>query len=400
MAFGRWCSILFYMLIATVTCLMAYQVKLWQLLVVQGKIKGQGYRRMMRAQFLDRLFTVGIFVVLFVIMAFRFDIGNDYTQYTQTAHEAFVDGYVVTEIGFNMLVKVLYGLIGGEYYEVIFAVFAFFTLLFFFKAFKRQSVNFAQTFFLFMTLGLYFQTFNTMRYYLALAIALFSMKYVLEKDYIKFVFWIVVAALFHKSVLLVLPAYWIATFEWKRWHILAGLALCVVCFLGKGLVLKLALVLYPSYKNTVYLEGGSSLTSIVRILAVLVLYFWFCFYAGEDLKSKSWYREFRFYGQLNMFAFAASTFFSFLPVVTRIAYYFGVSQLFLIPLIVGNVAGVRTCHETGQQAEMNIEKRVKTIIFISCLVYFILFLLQAHRDGVGLLPYRSWLFETERYHYK
>ncbi len=400
MAFDRWCSILFYMLIAAVTCLMAYQVKLWQHLLVQGKTKVQEYGRMMRAQFLDRLFTVGIFVVLFVMMALRFDIGNDYAQYTQTAHEAFVDGYVVTEIGFNMLVKILYWLMGGEYYEVVFAVFAFFTLLFFFKAFKRQSVDFAQTFFLFMTLGLYFQTFNTMRYYLALAIALFSMKYVLERDYIKFVFWILVAALFHKSVLLVLPAYWIATFEWKRWHILAGLALCVVCFLGKGLVLKLALVLYPSYKNTVYLESSISWTSIIRIFAVLMLYFGFCFYAGEGLKSKSWYREFRFYGQLNMFAFAASTFFYYLPVVTRIAYYFGVSQLFLIPLIVGNVAGVKTCHETEQQMGINVEKCVKTVVFVSCFVYFILFLLQAHQDGVGLLPYRSWLFETERYHYK
>lgn len=400
MAFGRWGSILFYMLIAAVACLMAYQVNLWQLLSVQGKTKGQEYGRMMRAQFLDRLFTVGIFVVLFVIMALRFDIGNDYEQYTQTAHEAFVGGYVVTEIGFNMLVKILYSLTGGEYYEIVFAVFAFFTLLFFFKAFKRQSVNFAQTFFLFMTLGLYFQTFNTMRYYLALAVALFSMKYVLEKDYIKFVFWILVAALFHKSVLLVIPTYWIATFEWKRWHILSGLMLCVVCFLGKGLVLKLALVLYPSYRNTIYLEGGSSRTSVVRILAVLALYFWFSFYAGEGLKSKSWYREFRFYGQLNMFAFAASTFFSFLPVVTRIAYYFGVSQLFLIPLIVEHVAEVKTCCETGQQASMTFEKRVKAVIFIGCLIYFILFLLQAHRDGVGLLPYRSWLFETERYHYK
>lgn len=400
MAFGRWCSILFYMLIAAVACLMAYQVKLWQRLQVSSKTKGQGYGRMMRAQLLDRLFTVGIFVVLFVIMALRFDIGNDYEQYTQTAHEVFVDGYVVTELGFNMLVKILYGLMGGEYYEVVFAVFAFFTLLFFFKAFKRQSVDFAQTVFLFMALGLYFQAFNTMRYYLALAVALFSMKYVLEKDYIKFVFWILVAALFHKSVLLVIPAYWVATFEWKRWHILAGLMFCVVCFLGKGLVLKLALVLYPSYRNTIYLEGGSSLTSVVRILAVLVLYFWFSFYAGEGLKSKSWYREFRFYGQLNLFAFAASTFFSFLPVVTRIAYYFSVSQLFLIPLIVEHVAEVKTCSGTGQEASMGVEKRVKVIVFISCLAYFMLFLLQAHRDGIGLLPYRSWLFEIERYHYK
>lgn len=430
-AFDRFISILFYILIALVTCLMAYRasgyqhicnmqhicniqhicnmqhIKNMQHIFNMQHVKTHQnrqvflkYRYLSRAEFLDKLYTIGIFIILFMIMSLRFDIGNDYGQYTQTAHEAFVGGYVVTEFGFNMLVRIVYGLTGGEYYEVIFAIFAFATLWFFFKAMKRQSVNFAQTFFLFMTLGLYFQTFNTMRYYLALAIALFSMKYVLEKDYIKFVFWILAAAMFHKSVLIVIPVYWIATFEWKRWHILIGVILCAVCLIGKDFVMKLALLLYPSYKDTIYLEGGSSLTSIIRIIAVLVLYCWYCIYSGKELKSKRWYKEFRFYGQLNMLALAASTFFSFLPVVTRIAYYFGVSQLFLIPLICENIADVRSFDKAGNEVGIKKEKALKFLVFICCVIYFILFLLQAHKDGVGLIPYKSWLFETERYNYK
>ena len=327
-------------------------------------------------------------MILFMMMALRFDIGNDYRQYTQTAHEAYVGGYVVTEIGFNMLVRVLYLIAGGEYYELVFAVFAFFTLLFFLMAFAKQSESFDQTYFLFMTWGLYFQSFNTVRYYLALAIALFSMKYVLERDYIKFVFWIVIAALFHKSVLLVLPVYWIATFAWKKWQIIAGIVVSAGCFLGKGLVLKLALMLYPSYRNTIYLEGGTSLIGILRTVAVLALYLWFVRFSGDGIREKDWYPKLRFYGQLNLLAFVAGTFFSFLPVVTRITYYFGVSQLFMIPLIVEHIEDAR------------VRKRVKLVVFTACIIYFGMFLLQAHQDGVGLLPYRSWLFEKERYYYK
>ncbi|MDE7478223.1 MAG: EpsG family protein, partial [Lachnospiraceae bacterium] len=259
MAFNRLCSILFYLFITVVTCVLAHQVQscragepVW--------ICGRRTEKNVR----NRLCIVAIFCILFLLMALRFDIGNDYRQYTQTAHEAYVGGYVVTEVGFNWLVRVLYWIAGGEYYELVFAAFAFVTLLFFLKAFARQSVSFSQTFFLFMTLGLYFQTFNTVRYYLALSMALFSMKYVLEKDFIQFVFWILLASLFHKSVLLVLPMYWIATFEWKRWQIAAGLVVSAGCYLAKGLVLKLALVLYPSYKNTIYLDGGGSLTSTLR----------------------------------------------------------------------------------------------------------------------------------------
>ena len=350
--------------------------------------------------FRNRLLLAGIFCILFSVSALRFDIGNDYAQYTQTAHEASVGGYVVTEVGFNWLVRLLYGIAGGEYYELVFAVFAFVTLLIFLKAFGRQSASFSQSFFLFMTLGLYFQTFNTVRYYLALSIALFSMKYVLEKDYIKFVFWILAASLFHKSVLLVIPVYWIATFEWRKWQIAAGLAVSAACFLGKGLVLRLALILYPSYKNTIYLEGSGSLTGALcstgtlRILAVFALYLWFVYihcgsYGGEERKAQGWYRELRFYVQLNLLAFVTGMFFSFLPVVTRISYYFGISQLFMIPMILQNVK------------EQKIRRKAAGVVFAVCVLYFTVFLLQeAHQEGVRILPYQSWLFETRRYTYQ
>lgn len=383
----RGVSILFYLLIAAVTCVMAGQV-----CPDQTGVLAWDHGRRTRKSFQNRLLITGIFWILFLMMALRFDIGNDYRQYTQTAHEAYVGGYVVTEAGFNWLVRLLYWLAGGEYYELLFAVFAFATLLFFLKAFARQSASFSQTFFLFMTLGLYFQTFNTVRYYLALSIALFSMKYVLEKDSLKFVFWIGIAALFHKSVLLVLPVYWIASFAWKRWQIVAGLLASAACFLGKSIVLKIALVLYPSYKNTIYLEGGGSWTSTLRTLAVLALYVWFVYgywHTCEErvLNEQKWYRELRFYGQLNLLALVTGTFFSFLPVVTRISYYFGVSQLFMIPLILQNIK------------EQKIRRRMTAMIFAACILYFVIFLLQAHQDGVKLLPYKSWLFETERYTY-
>jgi len=381
--FDRVGSIFFYMLIAWTTCLMAYKVQPYQPSEPKW-VNGQRTKK----HFENRLYCTGIFLILFAVSVLRFDIGNDYRQYTQTAHEAYVGGYVVTEFGFNLLVKVLYWISGGEYYELVFAVFALVTLIFFLKAFIAQSESFSQSFFLFMTLGLYFQTFNTVRYYLALSVALFSMRYVLEKDFMKFVFWILVAAMFHKSVLLVIPVYWIASCQWKRWHVVAGLMVSLACYVAQKLILQLALLLYPSYKNTIYLEGGGSRIHVLRILAVLALYGWFEWYTKDKLKNNLCYKKIQFYGHLNLLAFAAGTFFSFLPVVTRIVYYFSVSQLFMIPLILQNID------------DKIVQKRVGRIIYAVCIVYFGVFLLEAHQDGVGLLPYRSWLFETQRYHYK
>ena len=379
----RFCSIVFYLLIAMITCLMAHRISnnnQYEPCFVNG--------RRTRESFNNRLFLTGIFVVLFLCSALRFDIGHDYWKYTQTAHEIYVGGYVVTEIGFNTIVKMIYGLCGFECYELVFALFAFVTIIIFLKALYRQSSNFSWSFFLFMTFGLYFQTFNTIRYYLALAIVLYSMKYVLNKDWIGFIFLIIIAALFHKSVLLVIPVYWIATFEWKKSHIIAGFVLSALCFVGQKLILKLALIFYPSYKNTVYLEGSDTVSSIFRIAIILALYIWFIQYKGEDLKKMRRYKELRFYGQLNILAFVVCVFFSFLPVVTRIVYYFSVSQLVMIPLIIDNIDNAV------------LKKCIERIVCLACIAYFVVFLLQAHENGVGLLPYRSWLFEAERYIFK
>lgn len=372
-------SLVLYSAIAVITVLAAYKVRQYEMSEQRGR-------------FCDRIYLFGIFAVLFIFSAIRFGVGNDYKQYVQTAHEAFVGGYVVTEAGFNWLVRIVYTLCGGEYYEVIFALFAGATLFLFLKALYEQSENFFQSFFLFMMFGLYFQTYNTMRYYLALAIALYSMRYVLNKDYIRFVLWIVVASFFHKSVLIVIPIYWIATFTWKRWQIILGLAFSAVCFLGKSLVLKLALILYPSYENTIYLEGGTSVVSIIRGLAVLGLYVWYVFkYGHNDRQDKENANEdydnktLGFYAKLNLLSVVVCIFFSFLPVITRIVYYLSISQLLLIPAIIRRIPDEKT------------RKTVKYIVAACCVTYFAIFLMTAGQPGVGLIPYKSWLFEEHRY---
>lgn len=373
---NRACSVLFYMAIALITCVMSKKVCK---ITVRDRTDA-----CLRTEALNKLYLVGIFIILFAVSALRFGIGNDYVQYILTAHEAYVGGYVVTEPGFNYLVRFVYTLAGGEYYEIIFAIFAFVTLFLFLRVLYRDSVCFSQSLFLFMTLGIYFQTFNTVRYYFALSVAFCAMRYVLEKDPIRFVFWILIAALFHKSVLLVIPVYFLATFAWKRWVFVLGILAGAACFAAKGLILELALMLYPSYRNTIYLDGGMSIASVVRIALVLLLYLWFLRYMGNDLREDADYKKLRFYGQLNFLAFLAATFFSFLPVVTRIVYYFSVSWLLMIPLMVEKIE------------DDVVKTRIRYLMIAVCVVQFMLFLLSAHQAGVGLLPYRSWLFE-ERY---
>ena len=139
---------------------------------------GQLHKRqeMTRRQGVNTLSLLAIFTILFLLSALRMEVGNDYETYVDTFHEIYVGGYVVTEPLFNAVVKVICELSGGENYLLVFAVFAFVTIWIFLKVMYEQTDDFPMAFFLFMTLGIYFRTFNTVRYYFVLAITLYSFR--------------------------------------------------------------------------------------------------------------------------------------------------------------------------------------------------------------------------------
>lgn len=341
-----------------------------------------------RRQALSGACLVAIFVILFALAAMRINVGNDYKNYAITAHEAFVDGYVVTEPGFNLLVKVLYTLAGWENYILLFAVFAFATIYFYVKIAYEQSDSFALTFFLFMTLGMYFRTFNTVRYYFVLAVALYALRYVVNRQYIRFLLCIVAAAFFHKSVLVVIPIYLAAVYVSKKWHyIVLGVA-GLTFLLAKDLVMKIALILYPSYENTSYinevdiLSGWiSNANGIIRCLLVLMLCLIFYKDAVKDNRAN------KVYFNLNIFAIMLYVFGVYLPLLSRFTYYLMGPQILLIPGVISRIKDAKK------------KKWVIAIVLVIGILYFALFMRGAYNEGLRILPYKSWIFGIEEYIY-
>ena len=336
-----------------------------------------------RRQGLNTLSLLAIFTILFLLSALRMEVGNDYETYVDTFHEIYVGGYVVTEPLFNAVVKILCELSGGENYLLVFAVFAFVTIWIFLKVMYEQTDDFFMAFFLFMTLGIYFRTFNTVRYYFVLAITLYSFRYIFRKEYGKFFLLIVLAAFFHKSVLVVIPIYLIANMKWKKWYVAVLSIGAATMVLFQDFIMKIALELYPSYKDTIYLETETGLSgnlmSILRCIAVFVLAF-LCYKEcwKEDEKN-------RFYIKLNFLAILLYLCGSFLPLVGRIGYYLITSQILLIPAILGSIKD-------------NKKKKILTVmVLVACVGYFLLFLKSANQPGVRVLPYKSWLFYEKEF---
>ncbi len=341
--------------------------------------------RMTREQMRSRICLAAVFLLLFALSACRLNVGNDYAKYVEFMHLVNCDAYVPTEIGFNLFVKLVYGLSGFENYLLVFAAYAFVTLLFFMLAMYEQSDDFPLTFFLFMALGYYFQTFSTVRYYLALAVALYAMKFVLRGQWGRFIALILLGSTFHKSLLVVIPLYFLASLPWKKWQlILAGL-FCTTFLFFQDFYLKVVVFLYPTYEDTEYLEGGTSYINIVRCLAVLALailvrYLPKCGNVPETV-DESDERRYRFFFYLNLGALALYIFCSFLPIISRIGYYLTVSHILFLPMLLKRIGSER------------LQKLFRLGLILAAVCYFAVYMSRAGNDGVLILPYKTFLFD-------
>lgn len=345
---------------------------------VKVNISGRTKPGFTREQTANLLLVAGIGFLLIVISAGRIAVGNDYWVYRQNFNIIANNGHISSEIGFNVVVWLLVRIFGYDNYIPIFAVFSILTVCLFLKALWDQAEWFAGSVFLLMTGGYYFSSLNSIRYYLAVAVCMYSMKYVMRKDYLKFILIICLAALFHKSVLVVIPVYLLARFLAERkipkWiYILGGLFVASM-ILFQDFYRKIIFFFYPYYENSAFDNGDVSFTNIAKCVGVLLLG---CICYKCALKENVYNK---FYFLLNIGALILYTFGSFIPEISRIGYYLIISQIFLIPSILIRVEkkGLRIFYTAG--------------VAVCFLAYFAIFLRAASGVGVRLLPYSSWIF--------
>lgn len=350
---------------------------------VPGAIKGgRPYGQapgLQRRQARNLVAEAAIFCLLAGVSACRIAVGNDYWVYAENFRLIAQERHVSSEIGFNAVVRWMQELFGYNNYLPIFGLFSIVTVLFFVKALHDQGSYYAFSLFLLMTNGYYFQSMNSVRYYLVLAIALFSMKYVLRGEYGKFLLWIGAGALFHKSILLVIPVYLtaklLASIKLRPWHYGMGGLLFLSLIFGQDLYRKVIFYFYPFYENSAFDNGELSYINIAKCAAVLVLGI-ICYQRSirDDLTN-------RFYFFLNIAGLAAYCCGSFIPEVSRVGYYMMISQIFLIPRLLGEMKKGwfrRLCYAGTIAAFTG---------------YFGVLLYKMYDVNVRLLPYLNWIFD-------
>lgn len=156
----------------------------------------------------NKVFFIAIFILLFFVGAFRFDVGKDYSTYYKVITN-YSTRYALEYERFELLNKpiiLIARLINFPQFYFI-AMYAI-TMFFYYFSIDRESKDKSLSLLLFISFPvLYIYAFSAIRQYVALAIVMFSMRYIFEEKKLKFIISIIVATLFHKSAILCLPMY-------------------------------------------------------------------------------------------------------------------------------------------------------------------------------------------------
>ena len=276
-------------------------------------------------------FTLAV-MVLFAGLRSQ-EVGTDAMGYVRSfvKGKQLLDGnlteQMTEEIGYIYLKNFLYAI--SNKYVVFFIGIALLTYTCVLISIRRETDNIIIPLFVFITLGLYTFVFNAARQGIAVGIYMLSFKYLFEsgwKAFLKYCGFVLVAALFHKTVVIALPLFFLFRLRFSTKYLLLIIVLGFVIANLMPLFLAYASMLEQRYAiYSTMARGGEMLTLFYFVITLFFIYW--RRYVDEDYLEK--YDVF-----LNMMLFGTLIYVvvqinDLYIEITRFAAYFQVASLFL-----------------------------------------------------------------------
>jgi hypothetical protein len=246
-------------------------------------------------------FFIMIVTIPIVISTFRYKVGIDfdsYKEYYDIILRRYNSGEHMPpqfETGFIILNIISYYIFNN-------AQGAFFLMSLLFVCFSiggiikyKDKVSIPISTLIFMTF-FYSAFFNGSRQLLAASIVFFSLSYLLNKEYIKYILFIILATLFHKTALMALPFYFLVPknkekidYNDKKFNISIILFIILFPFL-KG-IMKYICDFFKFYSTYFEILGDKSIKFLLYIIPpLLVLMFFRKKIIDDDYKNQLWIR--------------------------------------------------------------------------------------------------------------
>ncbi len=314
-----------------------------------------------------------VYLYMVLLCGLRYRVGSDYLYYIKMYND--IDRYVRVEFFERFLIKLFNALHFSEYFFIFFMAAITFWILF--KAIKKNCKKPAVTLFMFVTFGYFAMAFNGTRQSLAIVIGLYAIKYIYEKQLIKYILAILFATLCHKTALVMLPLYFLSYINLSKRRMYILFFIMLFSFLLYNPLMSFITSNFEQYQvysirdDLTFWEPGIG-TFIISIFHLILIFLSIKNY--DKLKEKSPKNE------LYIKIFLVSTVFYSLNLVnallTRMAMYFSVFSIFLLP-------------DLFEIINKKKDKLINFVIYTMLVLYYIVHLVSFN----DMLPYRT-IFEV------
>lgn len=315
------------------------------------------------------------YVIIFLVCALRFDVGWDYVSYYDLIERniKFYDAQLSIIEPMNRWLIAISQYLG--FTQLYFIVTSFIICFSFYRTFKNHSSDFAVSTLLFLSLPIFFfNSLSIIRQFVAVAIMMYSLRFIQSRDLFRFSIIVVVAILFHKSAIVAIPLYFL--YE-RKVHFYFFPIIFALGFFSSEILYWLVEHLLPRYLkflDGLIGQGGNKVLLLFQALGFILLFF--VNRVQSNKKENNFYFLIFYIG-----LFIWSSLAKYGHAGMRGGLYYTVFLLLLIPNIL---------------TELKQRKLMRQLTFLACIVFFgfTLYLGKSNIKKDPNLPYRTFFFKT------
>ncbi|RNF39623.1 EpsG family protein [Planococcus salinus] len=283
------------------------------------------------------IFIIPSFILLFILSSFRGEFTTDYDAYVNLFNYynqfSWLDIFyldIYQEIGYVFLNKTIGVFTTNELYLFIFT--SLIILLCFYTQFKKYSPYIWISVLLFVTIGSFYASFNITRQILAAAIIFAGSQYLFERKMGKYILTVFLAALFHRTALIMIIFFFILNNRFKLKNIIVIFFIAIISMLYIGNIIDyIQTYFYTEYKVDSYGMSGLKYTNIVLPISILIfVMFHFKKINLENLKYKISVNAIIFYAFFSILGLKVM-------MIERLSHFFAPYALLIIPIIISQI---------------------------------------------------------------
>lgn len=278
-----------------------------------------------------------MFLILLFVSSFRGDFTTDYPTYSNFfstyrfySFEDILKEDQLQELGYVVLNKII-----GEFTDnsiYLFIITSFMILILYFHQIARDSKYAWLSLLLFITVGDYYPSFNILRQILAVAIIFSGSKYLYERNFYKYCIVILLAFLFHRSSIIMLPFYFLLNLKISFKNIVTLFSGSLILILVFDKIFPIIQqYFYSNYTSQSYGITGQSWMAALWPFTIAV----FCTihnnkFDKDSTKQNVWFNASIFYALFSILSIQ-------IQLVQRLMYFFSPYILLAVPLIINKL---------------------------------------------------------------